>query len=537
MILWLQGPSGAGKTTIGRRLAERSGLLFIDLDEAIEREQGRSILDIFWSDGEAAFRRMEWNTLLAIVEGDHEPKVIALGGGAVTDPDIRAMMRGTGLRITLDITAEQAMSRLEADTPRPLLYEEDPAAAWRRLYNQRRRFYADADLTVDAGRPAEEVADEVYAALPGLTGAAWSYTAELAGESSTVAGYRSLFFMMRRLRELADGRQLCIVADASIAKYYGDYLAEEERDSRHLLLTVEQGEGEKSLRVVEQLAAGMTSAGFTRECVVAAIGGGVVTDLGGFLASIYMRGVRAVYVPTTLLGQVDAAIGGKTAVNAAGIRNLLGTFRQPSDVLIWPGFLRTLAGRELRSGFVESLKMGIGNSSELAAAVERAMPDILNGEIAANMEDVIRLSVRAKLDVVERDTHETSLRMSLNLGHTFGHALEAVAPGEYAHGEAVAFGLIASALMAFDLGRITGDRMEWIIHRALPFTHAASSIPDLRALLRTMEGDKKRSADGFRFILPTEETGVVIHSTTDMEPVTAAMKGAFARIAEHHRNA
>lgn len=533
MIIWLQGPSGAGKTTVGRELALLLGLPFIDLDGEIEREQGRSILDIFWSDGEAAFRRMEWNALLSIVEHDRQPKVIALGGGAVIDPAVRRMMKGTGLRVFLDISPAEAIGRLQADTPRPLLYEDDPEHAWRTLYKGRHRFYCDADLTVDAGRAPAEVASAIHEDLGRFMESAWSCQALLAGERSVVSGYRSLFVLLRDLDRLAGDRQLCIVADRTIADYVGDYLA--DGGGRHLLLTVDAAEGEKRLKVVDDLASGMAAAGCTRECIVVGCGGGVVTDLAGFLASIYMRGVRAIYIPTTLLAQVDAAIGGKTAVNAGGIRNLLGTFRQPSDVLVWPGFLRTLPVRELRSGFVESLKMGIANSAELADAVEAAAPAIRLGEIPENMEEVIRLSIRAKLDVVERDTLESSVRVSLNLGHTFGHALEAAEPGCYAHGEAVAFGLVAAADLALNLGMLSADRWEWIVQRALPFTRPSGRSHDLPMILRAMEGDKKRSASGLRFVLPAEETGVQIHTTTDHASVLGAMERAFTLVAEHHQ--
>src|SRR5205823_12657774 len=140
---------------------------------------------------------------------------------------------------------------------------------------------------------------------------------------------------------------------------------------------------------------------------IVGIGGGVVTDVAGFLASVYMRGIGAIYIPTTLLAQVDASIGGKTAVNAAGIRNLLGTFKQPSDILISPAFLGSLPHRELRSGFVESLKMGIANSESLAHEVEAATPQLLAGELPSNIDKLIRISVETKLAVVEQDTFDT----------------------------------------------------------------------------------------------------------------------------------
>lgn len=528
MIIWLQGPSGGGKSTVGRLLAAARGLPFVDLDTEVEQAAGKSVLDIFWHDGEPAFRRMEWNALLAVMERDRAPKVIALGGGAVVDPAVRAMMRSSGLRIFVDVDPAVALARLEADTPRPLLYEEDPAATWRRLYNNRLHFYHEADAVVRADGSAADVAAAIGAAVDELMIPAWSADATIAGEASRVEGYAALFAVAERLRAIAGGRPLGIIADETVARYFGDYLFPDDDRTGITTLTVPSGEEAKTLRSVEDLAAGLVAAGLTREGMIVGIGGGVVTDMAGFVASVYMRGVPCVYVPTTLLAQVDAAIGGKTAINAAGMRNLLGAYRQPAHVLVTPSVLHTLPARELRSGFVESLKMGIINSAPLADAVSAAVPAVLAGEVPANIGEVIRLSIRAKLDVVEQDAHDAGLRLSLNFGHTFGHALEAAEPGAHAHGEAVAFGMIAAAAMACERGAVSASRRDTIAALALPFTGTALRARDHRAVLRAMLADKKREHAGIRFVLPTEETGFTLATVEDRDAIVRAMQWAEA---------
>ncbi|HVZ38452.1 MAG TPA: bifunctional shikimate kinase/3-dehydroquinate synthase [Candidatus Kapabacteria bacterium] len=535
MIIWLHGPSGAGKTTIGRELAGLRGVPFVDLDEEIERQEGRSVADIFWSDGEAAFRRLEWNALLALMEGERTPKVVALGGGAVVDHDVRTLMRGSGLRVFVDVEPEVAMARLEGDAPRPLLYDDDPPAKWRRLYNARRRYYEETDVTVRSDRTPAEMARAIAEEIDRAGDALWTWPADIGGERCVVAGFGALYALAQAMRALTQGRRVCLVTDRLVERYYADYLFPEREREGMITLAVDASEGTKTLATVEELAAGMVAGGFTREGVIVAVGGGVVTDMAGFLGAIFMRGVRTIYVPTTLLAQVDAAIGGKTAVNAAGVRNLIGAFRQPGHVLVASQFLRSLTARELRSGFVESVKMGIINSKPLGAAVDAALPAILEGELPENIDDVIRLSIRAKLDVVEQDARDSSLRLSLNFGHTFGHALEAVESGVYAHGEAVAFGMIAAAAMAYERGTISGERRDRIAQCSLPFTVHERDTHNMNALLRAMESDKKRAGGGYRFVLPTESEGFSLYDTDDRELVVRTMEAAFRDIAARHR--
>lgn len=529
MIIWLQGPSGGGKSTVGRFLAQLRGVPFLDLDKQIEAEAGKSILDIFWHDGETAFRRMEWNVLLRIMESAPGPTVIALGGGAVADPAIRSMIRESGIRIFLDVDATTAIERLQGGEPRPLLFEEDPLLAWKRLYRQRLGWYQEAELTIRSDAPPEAIAERLNHQINQLMEPAWHIQTEPNGERCSITGYAALPPLVRRLRQLAAGRKVALVMDAAVAQLYHDHLGLDD-GSEHLVLRIEATEESKSFKIVEEFARALVAGGFTRDSLMVGIGGGVATDVAGFLASIFMRGIGCAYVPTTLLGQVDAAIGGKTAINVGGIRNLVGTIRQPSEVLVCGAFLRSLPVRELRSGFVEALKMGIANSAELARAVALAAPAILHGEIPAILDEVIRQSIATKIDVVERDTFDASLRMSLNLGHTFGHALEGSAPGIYAHGEAVAFGLIAAAEMSHAVGSITSDRCDEIASAALPFTLRAAPIPPVERMIRAMRSDKKRAGSGIRFVLPTQQVGVRLFDTDEVAIIQHAVRRAAERM-------
>ncbi|MDB5035539.1 MAG: bifunctional shikimate kinase (N-terminal) / dehydroquinate synthase (C-terminal) enzyme [Chlorobi bacterium] len=531
MIIWLQGPSGAGKTTVGRELARLRRWRFIDIDEAIELRDGRTISAIFAGDGEGHFRALEREMILS-VSAEPADAVIAPGAGALHDPRVRRAIMASGIRVFIDPEPEEALRRLAGDASRPMLAHGDRAASWKSLRADRLPLYRDADIIISGHGDAATVATEIDRRVELLERPEWSFSSVLSGEVSTVSWFHAPHILFRHLRSLAGGCRLCVIGDWNVLERFAAFAPDGSGD---LILPIDPGEASKSLATVEGLAARMAEHGCTRDAIIVGIGGGVVTDLAGFLGSIYMRGVRTICIPTTLLAQVDASIGGKTAVNAAGVRNLIGTFKQPSDVLMCGAFLRSLPPRELRSGFVESLKMGIANSADLARAVEDAMPAILDGALPENLVDLVRLSVGTKLDVVERDTHDTSLRLSLNFGHTFGHALEAVAPGVYAHGEAVAFGLVAAALMALELGVAGDDRCRWIIDRSLRLTHDPGMEQDAAAIITAMDSDKKRVGADIRFVLPAGTTGVVIREIGDRELVMGIVRRALELVREHHR--
>jgi 3-dehydroquinate synthase len=294
-------------------------------------------------------------------------------------------------------------------------------------------------------------------------------------------------------------------------------------------LTVEtiampDGEPAKRMATVEVLAEKLARLGADRKAVIIAFGGGVVGDTAGLLSSLYMRGVEFVQVPTTVLAQVDASIGGKTGVNLAAGKNLLGTFHQPRVVLIDPMVLKTLPDREFRSGLYEALKCGIIGNVELFLRFEQNYARILKRD-PAQLEWLITQSVRLKAEVVSADEHEGGLRRVLNLGHTIGHALEAeTGYRKLLHGEAVAWGMVAAAHIACAVGRT--DRIT--AGRIVDAVFGLGPLPQLqvnpRKILARLQSDKKTQDGIVHFILPREIGKVEIASDVPDTAILASLE-------------
>ena len=283
------------------------------------------------------------------------------------------------------------------------------------------------------------------------------------------------------------------------------------------VLLVPDGERSKTLATMTRLLDALVADGADRKAVLVAVGGGVLGDMAGFAAATYLRGIRLVHVPTTVVGQVDSAIGGKVGVNHRLGKNLIGAFHQPALVAIDPDLLRTLSRRELRAGLYEVVKYAVIASADLWARLERDMPALLRGDEAALLP-VIEACARIKADVVSRDEREQGLRRILNFGHTIGHALEAVSRYRLLrHGEAVAYGMRAASAMAVDRGSWPAAE-----HAALCALLAGMGpLPSVAALdadacLAAMGRDKKTVAGRLHFVLPTRmgETTVVNDVTT-----------------------
>jgi len=264
----------------------------------------------------------------------------------------------------------------------------------------------------------------------------------------------------------------------------------------------DDAEAAKNLHTVEKVARDLVRAGADRHAVLVAVGGGVVGDVSGFVAASYLRGVALVQVPTTLVAQVDSAVGGKTGVNLAEGKNLIGAFYPPRLVLADPEALATLPEREFRGGLAEVIKYGVIADAKLFAFLEKRMDEIL-GRDARALEHVIRRSIEIKARVVSKDERESGLREILNFGHTFGHALEAITQyRRYQHGEAVAWGMMCAALLGHEVAEMPAEavsRIVALVRRIGPLPPWPQAKPE--EILQAMHADKKAREGKLRFVL------------------------------------
>jgi 3-dehydroquinate synthase len=304
-----------------------------------------------------------------------------------------------------------------------------------------------------------------------------------------------------------------------------------ERSAAPVVVMVPGGERSKSLAQAERVAAELSKRGADRRSLLVLFGGGVIGDLGGFAASTYMRGIDCVQVPTTVVGQVDSAIGGKTAVNVGEAKNLVGTFYPPRAVLAEPAVLGSLSPRVFRSGLYEVAKHGILAGGPLFESLERDLNSVGARDPAA-LESILGRAVKVKIDVVNRDEREAGLRQVLNLGHTFGHALEA-ATGyrRFLHGEAVAWGLLAVTLLAERWGRLRPSHAA----RIRRLVRGIGPLPSIEgvsaaAILRMLPHDKKAVAGEIHWVIPERIGKVRIMSGVPMSAAGSAwrelLKGA-----------
>jgi 3-dehydroquinate synthase len=322
---------------------------------------------------------------------------------------------------------------------------------------------------------------------------------------------------------LTSGKQRAfIVTSPEILALWGDPLLR-GFPTQPNLLTVPAGESHKRLRTVEDLAEQMAHAGADRDSILIAFGGGVLGDMTGFLAAIYMRGLRYIQVPTTALAQIDSSIGGKTGVNLAAGKNLVGSFHHPLAVFADTSTLSTLPAAELRAGLQESIKAGIIRDPDLFSLLEREQSRILACDIEA-LTEVIAASLRVKASVVNADERESGLRMILNLGHTLGHAIEAATLyTQLLHGEAIAWGMLAAIRIAAVRGLLTpldAQRMGNLIRAYGPLRPFRADPAELVALTAK---DKKNRSGARSFILPTSiGNAIIVRDVTERELHEAA---------------
>lgn len=504
----LTGFMGTGKSTVGRILAGRYGLRFVDTDDEIVRRAGAPIPAIFETLGEDGFRLLETEVLRELSSGSG--RVIATGGGALLDVDNRALLRADRSVLCLTCREDELGQRLNGGAGRPLL-----TGAWPRLLEARRNGYAAFEQIDTSGRTPDEVADEIgaRAGLHCLGDLQFQSSRRSAihfgrGASRQLSGW---------LRDEPATGGILVVTDACV-----DRLGISERVTQDLqslgnrvsTVVLPPGEETKSVAVLDRLYGECLAAGIDRGGLIVGVGGGVIGDLAGMLAATYMRGMRLVLVPTTLLAQVDAAIGGKVGVDAAGTKNLAGAFHPAAYVVIDPDLLTTLPSARLSEGLAEIVKIALMRSPALLERLQQlqAPADVLENP------DIVRQAASEKMALVAADPFEQGERALLNFGHTVGHGIEAASGYRVTHGQAVAAGMAAEAGIGEALDETERGTRDLVISLTDRF-QLPVIVPGIDAELafRAMLGDKKRRGGVLHMAIPrVPGTGTVVPVDDDL---------------------
>ena len=515
--IFLIGLSGSGKSTVARLAAARLGWEAADTDRMIESAAGCTVEKIFAEEGEPAFRAREVQALRDV--NLREKVVVATGGGAPTTPDGREEI-GRGFSVWLAVSPAVAAKRLEGHEDaeaRPLLQggAEERLAA---LDAARRPIYelAGAAIDVDDLTP-EQVASEVlrlwaearpaarprpalaesWAPLPGVAAVVRTPTASY----PVVVRRGGVDELGRICHDLPLGGRAFVITDDVVGPLYARRAADALRASgiRPVVCTIPAGEANKNLVTLQAVYDRMLAERVERADFAVCLGGGVVTDLGGFAAATILRGIDFVHVPTTLLGMMDAAVGGKLAVDHPRGKNMVGLFAQPRAVVIDPATLESLPRRQVVAGAAELIKHGLILDEALVRDIEDGA-----GDVAVLMsEPLIARSVAIKAAIVSEDEREAGRRTLLNYGHTRGHAIETVTGYDrYLHGEAIAVGMHAAGRIAVELGLMAQgdlDRQQAVLE-AYGLPGSAPGV-DADAVLEATRGDKKVRGGAVRWVL------------------------------------
>ncbi|MET8329082.1 3-dehydroquinate synthase [Streptomyces sp. NPDC005181] len=517
-LIVLVGPMGVGKSTVGELLADRLGTTYRDTDGDVVATAGKPISEIFYDEGEEHFRELEREAVRAAV-AEHTG-VLSLGGGAVLDETTRTLLADQAV-VYLSMDVEEAVKRVGLNTARPLL-AVNPRRQWRELMDARRHLYTEvarATVATDERTP-EEVAQAVLDALelperaddPAAPGRENTHMTDqgptriqIAGSAGTdpyevLIGRQLLGELPSLLGDRA--RRVAVLHPEALAET-GEAIRQDLADQGYEAVAIQlpNAEEAKTVEVAAYCWKALGQTGFTRTDVIVGVGGGATTDVAGFVAATWLRGVRWIAVPTTVLAMVDAAVGGKTGINTAEGKNLVGAFHPPAGVLCDLASLDSLPVHDYVSGMAEIIKAGFIADPAILDLIE-SDPEGARTPAGPHTAELIERSIRVKAEVVSSDLKESGLREILNYGHTLGHAIEKNERYKWRHGAAVSIGMVFAAELGRLAGRLddaTADRHRTVLESVgLPLTYRGDQWPKL---LENMKVDKKSRGDLLRFIV------------------------------------
>ncbi|MBM7053987.1 3-dehydroquinate synthase [Streptomyces durocortorensis] len=514
-LVVLVGPMGVGKSTVGELLAARLGTTYRDTDADVVAEAGKPIAEIFYDEGEEHFRALERRAVAAAVAG--HPGVLSLGGGAVLDGATRELLAGRPV-VYLSMDVDEAVRRVGLGAARPLL-AVNPRRQWRELMDARRHLYEEVARTVvatDENTP-EEVAQAIIDALqlpegeaaPGVENTGMTQQSptriQVAGSAGSdpyevLVGHQLLGELPQLIGDRA--KRVAVLHPEALADT-GEAVREDLAAQGYEAIAIQlpNAEEAKTVEVAAYCWKALGQTGFTRTDVIVGIGGGATTDVAGFVAASWLRGVRWIAVPTTVLGMVDAAVGGKTGINTAEGKNLVGAFHPPAGVLCDLAALESLPVHDYVSGMAEIIKAGFIADPVILDLIE-SDPEGARTPSGPHTAELIERSIRVKAEVVSSDLKESGLREILNYGHTLGHAIEKNERYKWRHGAAVSIGMVFAAELGRLAGRLddaTADRHRSILESVgLPLAYRGDQWPKL---LENMKVDKKSRGDLLRFIV------------------------------------
>lgn len=541
----ITGFMGTGKTEVGQEVARRLGRRFIDMDELIAERLGMTIAEAFATQGEASFREQERSLCQELAP--MTKTVIATGGGTLIPTENRQALARNGLLFCLTCEPEEILRRLERVEGRPLLDVADKRQRIKELLAERSLTYAQIPCQIDttsltveetAGRVIELYEDErretrIFVQAPtggyevmlgeGLLAQVGEILRQQL-ERPVVKGGLPPFLSNRRRPSTAGRRRgdvspVAVVTNPTVGSLYGQAVKEslEEAGFTPSVIEVPDGERFKTLETVHAIYDRFADQRLDRGSIVLPLGGGVIGDLAGFAAATYMRGLPLVHLPTTLMAMIDSSLGGKVGVDHPQEKNLIGAFHQPQLVITDPSALVTLPTVEFRCGLAEVVKHGLLGSPSLLEHLETEGPKPLGW--------IIREAMAVKIAVIEEDPFERGRRAVLNLGHTFGHALETLSGYQMRHGEAVSIGLVIAARLAVKM-KLCDDSVEKRLVALLKKFHLPTTFEHFEAgqIWKAMALDKKRRGKKLRFVLPKEIGQAVVTAEVPQKTVLAVLK-------------